>query len=242
MGSTGANATLTINGGSLNVTGTATVNNGAFLNLLAGSLTVNGTLTVNGGGSLNDSSQLVRTGGLSINGNGIIDLAPGNMIVSNTSLSTMKGYLTSGYGGGLWIGSGIACVPAFINPSHNTALGYASAGSIGLSSFAGQSVNPTDTLIRYTYYGDANLDGKVNALDFNALATNFGNSSKFWSDGDFNFDGMVNTQDFTALAGNFNAAALAPTLGSLVPEPSVSLAVFAGVSLLASRLRNRGCR
>src|SRR5581483_4725020 len=89
---------------------------------------------------------------------------------------------------------------------------------------------PTDSttaIIRYTYSGDANLDGKVNALDFNALATNFGKSSEFWSDGDFNFDGAVNTADFTALAGNFNATPLSlPALGSLAPEPEAFALFF----------------
>ncbi len=230
MGSTGATASLTINGGSLNVTGSANLNNGGQIFLQAGSLTVGGTLTVNAGGGINDTFQLLRTGGLSMSGTGTIDLQSASMIVSNTALSTIKGYVSSGYAGGLWIGSGILSLPAFVNPNHNTALGYASAGSIGLNTFAGQSVNPTDTLIRYTYYGDTNLDGKVNALDFNALATNFGKTpgSDVWSQGDFNFDGNVNTQDFTALAGNFNQPALsAPALGALVPEPGILVSLTA---------------
>src|SRR5262249_29216220 len=80
----------------------------------------------------------------------------------------------------------------------------------------------TTVLIRYTRYGDANLDGVVNALDFNALASRFGQSGKLWSDGDWNYDGMVNTLDFNALAVNFNQALPVPALGgSLVPEPSL---------------------
>src|SRR5262249_15997067 len=92
-----------------------------------------------------------------------------------------------------------------------------------------QSVDNTSVLIRYTLYGDANLDGVVNALDFNAVANNFGTGGKFWSQGDFNYDGTVNTLDFTALAGNFGSALLADApLGSLVPEPQT----FATMSLL----------
>ena len=47
--------------------------------------------------------------------------------------------------------------------------------------------------VAYAYYGDANLDGTVNALDFNAVATGFGKSGSVWSSGDFNYDGVVNT-------------------------------------------------
>jgi hypothetical protein len=101
----------------------------------------------------------------------------------------------------------------------------------------GQSIDNTSVLARLTYNGDANLDGKVNALDFNALATNFGKTSQFWSNGDFNYDGTVNTQDFTALAGNFNAPPLTePALGTLVPEPACLLAVGV-IGLLARRRR-----
>ena len=149
MGSTGATASLTINGGSLNVTGSATLNNGGQIFLQAGSLTVGGTLTVNAGGGINDTFQLLRTGGLSMSGTGTIDLQSASMIVSNTALSTIKGYVSSGYAGGLWIGSGILSLPAFVNPNHNTALGYASAGSIGLNDIrrpVGQSHRHADPL------------------------------------------------------------------------------------------------
>src|SRR5207249_2812663 len=40
--------------------------------------------------------------------------------------------------------------------------------------------------------GDANFDGTVDTLDFNAVASNF-NGSGTWISGDFNGDGMVNS-------------------------------------------------
>jgi fibronectin-binding autotransporter adhesin len=95
------------------------------------------------------------------------------------------------------------------------------------------------------YYGDANIDGKVNAIDFNILATNFGASSKHWQDGDYNYDGVVNSSDFSALAQNFNQSlaaspALEPALGALVPEPaSLGLLAMLGTTLGARRRRSR---
>ena len=105
-----------------------------------------------------------------------------------------------------------------------------------MSVFDGQSVDGSSVLVRYTWSGDANLDGVVNALDFNALASNFGGASnRFWYQGDFNYDGMTNTADFNALASNFNLALPSPALGclSLSPAPgpqpqSGSLARAAG--------------
>ena len=52
--------------------------------------------------------------------------------------------------------------------------------------------------LRYTFAGDANLDGIVNGTDFTLLAGNFNLSNRYWSQGDFNYDGKVNGLDFNA--------------------------------------------
>ena len=128
--------------------------------------------------------------------------------------------------------------------AHKTALGYGLASTIFStlpSTFSGQTVTSSSLLIRYTYLGDANLDGTVNALDFNALASNFGSSGVPWTSGDFNYDGTVNTLDFSALAANFGSTLGVPALGGLVPEPSGILALLAG-GVLASHRRNQSRR
>src|SRR6185436_8568912 len=112
-------------------------------------------------------------------------------------LSTIKGYLSSGYSNGDWNGSGIQSSSANANNGasvHKTALGYAAAPAIGISSFAGQSVDGSAVVVAYVLAGDANLDGRVNALGFNALASKFG-SGPLWSQADFNYDYLVNTND-----------------------------------------------
>ena len=59
--------------------------------------------------------------------------------------------------------------------------------------------------------GDVNADGKVNALDFNAIAAHFGMSSgAIWTQGDLNYDGNVNALDFTILASNFGYSGPVP--------------------------------
>jgi hypothetical protein len=94
-----------------------------------------------------------------------------------------------------------------------------------------------DVLLRYTYFGDANIDGKVNALDFNALASSFGAVEQNWIQGDFNYDGTLDSLDFAALSANFNVAPMpAIALGSVVPEPASLMGVLlAGVALRRSR-------
>ena len=95
--------------------------------------------------------------------------------------------------------------------------------------------------VAFTVFGDANLDGKVNAIDFNILASNFGLPNGTWDHGDFNYDGAVTAADFTKLSQDFNKSApiptAAPVLGSLVPEPgSVGLLITA-LGLITRRRR-----
>jgi hypothetical protein len=161
---------------------------------------------------------------------GVLDLADNDLIVHSTPIASIADYVSTGFDGGDWQGLGIAsAIAAQVAGdganAHKTALGYATAARIGVSVFDGQGVDGSSAIVRYTYSGDANLDGRVNALDFNALASNFGGASgKFWFQGDFNYDGVTNTADFTVLASNFNQPAFAsPALGTLIPEPGVCL-------------------
>src|SRR5207237_2728443 len=131
--------------------------------------------------------------------------------------------------GRAWTGKGITSTSAAAATAtaHKTALGIAESSDLGTTSFSGQTVDSTSVLVRYTYSGDANLDGVVTTTDFNLLAANFGGSGKRWFNADFNYDGSVNTTDFNLLASNFGQPAFADarsgassTLGALVPEPT----------------------
>src|SRR5207253_338077 len=62
-------------------------------------------------------------------------------------------------------------------------------------------VNSSSTF--FVLCGDANRDRAVDTLDFNLLATNFGQSGHVFSEGDFNYDGFVDTLDFNLLSANF---------------------------------------
>ena len=86
-------------------------------------------------------------------------------------------------------------------------------GTLGLGMF---DDGVSKVTVAFTVFGDANLDGKVNALDFNALATNFGMSGTFWYQGDFNYDNTVDTNDFMILAQDFNKLAPIPTAGPVL--------------------------
>jgi hypothetical protein len=202
-------------------------------------------------------NKVLVTSALSISGGatpaGKLDLADNDMVVDYTTtspLTTIQLQIASAYTGGSWTGNGItsSSAAAASGSAHKTALGYGESsvvlGPTG-GTFSGQAVDGTAVLARYTYAGDANLDGIVDTLDFNSLAANFGGSDKVWTQADFNYDAVVDTLDFNFLAGNFgqtqpSISGGGSTLGALVPEPASSLlATPALVGALALRSRRR---
>lgn len=56
--------------------------------------------------------------------------------------------------------------------------------------------------MKYTYYGDSNLSGNVDSMDFTAMLAGYGLASGGkWATGDYNYDDKVNTLDFDQARG-----------------------------------------
>jgi hypothetical protein len=184
---------------------------------------------------------------------GRFDLADNGFIINagvTTPIAEVGGYVRAAYAGGgaaAWTGNGIT---SSLGDATGFGVGFAQAGDIYPTTprvFMGVPVSAGHVLLRYTRYGDANLDGVVNLQDFNRLASNFGQSNKFWHHGDFNYDGNVNLQDFNRLAANFGLSAAGPQvtpndwarLASAVPEPGGVGACLAVAPLLRRRRGRR---
>ena len=202
-------------GGSMTGTGATTIAAGATLNVLGTGLrSSDRAITVNGSASLEAGGGLVfRATGLTLGVAGAVNLKDNALIVDYAGaspLADIRTALTSGHAGGLWIGAGINSTSASVNPGF--ALGYAEASDLFTAfpaTFAGQSVDDSAVLVRYTRGGDANLDGAVNLQDFNRLAVNFGQVNSNWNQGNFNYDLATNLLDFNLLAGNFGQSVAA---------------------------------
>jgi hypothetical protein len=221
-------------------------------NVRAGSLLVDsGKVLITPNGTAAGASKIgLLSFGTATPINGKLDLTNNALAIdyNGTSPATdVRGWLQSGYASGAWTGNGITSSPAATiaaNPSntHKTAIGFAEASAIGNpSTWFGQGVDGTSIVMRYTFTGDANLDGSVNSGDFTRLAQNFNGAGKFWWQGDFNFDGTVNALDFNALATNFGQVMTSEALGALVPEPAM-IAVFVLPALLLRRRRDAAPR
>src|SRR5205823_1494691 len=138
-----------------------------------------------------------------------------------------------------------------------TSIGVATGAQVknlGVSQTAvwkGVTIGANDTLVMYTYGGDANLDGKINVDDYTRIDSNFGLGTAGWFNGDFNYDGKVNIDDYTIIDSNIGIqGAPFPTAGGIedtgqlalaVPEPHTpGVMAGAGVAALTLlRLRRR---
>jgi hypothetical protein len=158
---------------------------------------------------------------LSITGSGVFDVANNHVIINYAGgadpISTIAGYLASGYKNGAWTGPGINSSVAAIN-SASYGLGYADAADPGNP--AGLAAGTIE--IKYTLLGDIDLNGIVNGVDFGILAANFNKGVSRWDQGDFNYDNIVNGIDFADLAANFNKGASgAADGGSALFDPAL---------------------
>jgi hypothetical protein len=132
-------------------------------------------------------------------------------------INTIQTLLGTGYNAGAWDGNGSDRPPR--TTKRSSARRSATPRPTDLfanpTTFAGQSIDDTTVIVKYTFYGDANLDGTVNLADFNVLASSFGTSPIRWSGGNFDYDSDVDLNDFNKLAANFGQTGLASQPSSL---------------------------
>ncbi len=219
--------------GAVTATGKAITKAGAgtaqFENVQAAALAVNeGQLKISSKGTANDPTGTSVVTALSIatgasldltNNSAIVDYAAVGTLVDDTRQMLAAGKLTTSSLGGK--------------------LGYADNAVLHLTSFAGQTVDDTNLLVKFTYGGDANLDGQVDISDLGALATAW-QTSNVWTGGDFDYSGFVDISDLGILATNWQlgvGSPLGPSFdealaavglsGVTVPEPSAIVALAA---------------
>jgi beta-glucanase (GH16 family) len=151
---------------------------------------------------------------------GLLDLGSSDLILHNSDPVDITSQIAQGYNSGFWTGTpGITSSAAAA--VQNTALGVAPGGTI----FDGQPVSSTDVVVKYTFFGDANLDGQVDSLDY-ALIDNSVNEGTLtgWQNGDFNYDNKINGDDYSLIDNAFNTqSSPMPAVIAAQPAPAEQL-------------------
>jgi hypothetical protein len=142
--------------------------------------------------------------------------------------------------------AGITSTSTSADPAHKTTVAVDNA-LLNLTQFGGQPVDANSILIESTWFGDSNLDRKVDVTDLGTLATNYGKAvSNGTLQGDFNNDGKVDVTDLGLLATNYGAGtngAPYSVLGtqssspSPVPEPPTLLLLASPLVTILRRSR-----
>jgi autotransporter-associated beta strand protein len=234
-------------------TGGTAVDGGTLIEGVNGALPTNQALEIHNAAVVQLATDTGATilSSLYISSGATLDITNNHVLINYGSsydpISTIVSYLTLGYNGGSWNGEGINTSAAT-----GTKFGVGYADSADPGNPAGLASDQIE--IAYTLYGDTNLDGAVNSIDFGNLAANFGKSGKIWGLGDFNYDGTVNSLDFGLLAGNFgksvgsaadvagsadwaalDAFAAANGLLAEVPEPGAFALFLVGAAAMLTR-------
>jgi autotransporter-associated beta strand protein len=246
---------------------------GSFTKMGTGVLTLSGVSSYSGAATVSAGTLQIansvasRIGALSIAGGAKVDLRDNKLIMASTPVGTwdgsaytdITGLIQSGRNGDaapLWDGSGgIVTTQSNAAGGNLTSIGVARGDEVKPASatatdlWASQTITGTDTLVMYTYGGDANLDGKINIDDYVKIDVGSVLGLSGWSNGDFNYDGKINIDDYTTVIdanignqnGVFPTTSGGPASAGLltaIPEPmSISLLFPAALLPVIGRRR-----
>ncbi|WP_428941025.1 beta strand repeat-containing protein [Fontivita pretiosa] len=262
-------------------TGGTTVNAGT----LAATRLANGTITVNAGavaqitakGTANSPAGTSRTASLNLAATARLDLNNNSLILDGGNLATTTAQLKTALenGGNFdWLGPGIGSTQA--NVQNTTAGSFlyglgvvlndlAQVGGSGpiYTDFAGVSgLVGTEVLVKFTYFGDADLSGSIDATDYSLIDNGYVNTLSGWINGDFDYSGVIDATDYalidnayvnqagplaealiaehTKLFGGEYLAALRAVQSGVVPEPATAGVLVLGATAMLPRRRRAG--
>jgi hypothetical protein len=227
----GAGSTMTVQTGILNFTTDAGSPSARNLSVISNGITnfqanqhLNEVIAADGIiNMVNNGARVLVCSSVSTGSEGgAVNLGDNDMIVDYSGASPLglvQLMLRVGRSGGAWNGLGINSSAAGANPQHNTTLGLLEStefkGIYGAAAtFDGQVIDTTALLVKYTYYGDTDFNGKVNFDDYVRTDAGFNNHRTGWLNGDFDFNNVVNFDDYVLIDLGFNTQGAALRRGN----------------------------
>jgi autotransporter-associated beta strand protein len=252
-------------GGANTYSGTTSVSGGTLV--LQKNLTTTSGVAITGG-TLQVApavTHVLKTPSLSITGDGRVDLKD-NKLLTSKPIGTatagvydgVQGDVQHAYDFGSWDLPGLMTSMPDAGPTiGTTTIGVSDGASIlflgptETGTFAGQTITGATTIAVYTYAGDVNFDGLVDASDYGIIDNYFQfPGTTGYANGDFNYDGIIDAGDYGIIDNTFQlqgspipmngSGAVAGLSGvTAVPEPSACGFAFLAASTLVTRRRRR---
>jgi hypothetical protein len=152
------------------------------------------------------------TRGLVLSSGSRLDLNDNDLVLDYSGASQLpaiQSLINAARANGAWTGNGLTSTLARSNASHNTTLGAIESGDFksiyGNSAlFDGEAIDTTAVLVKYTWYGDSDFNGKVNFDDYVRTDAGFNNHRTGWTNGDFDGNSTVNFDDYVLIDLAFN--------------------------------------
>jgi hypothetical protein len=159
------------------------------------------------------SSTATVTRSLTMSDTAKLDVADGTLILDTSDAGAIGawdgskytgviGLVAGGYQNSAWNGNGIATSRPQAAGGLTTIAVATGESIFGLSAtstrtFAGQSITGRSVILKYTYAGDLNFDGTVDAQDYGAMDNwvQFPGANGY-ANGDINYDGVIDAQDY----------------------------------------------
>jgi T5SS/PEP-CTERM-associated repeat protein len=148
---------------------------------------------------------------------GTFDLADNDLVIDYSivepddvsPLPVHQAQIVAARHGGAWDRPGITSTAAASQASHATTLGIMEGSDFHQiygsgAPFSGQTIDDTTVLVKYTWYGDSDFNGRVNFDDYVRIDQGFNNHLTGWINGDFDLNGTINFDDYVLIDLAFN--------------------------------------
>jgi len=219
------NIATNVNGMDIDISNSAQVNFGASQHLRSLSLTTNGVARLNPGGNKVLAVDTFIT--FDVLQGIFLDLADNDLILRSNAQNRQSGLqlirgACSARSLGTWKNVGLTSSMAAADPKALTTLGITlndyGQGTPIYTTFAGESVGVNDILVKYTYYGDADLNGRVDADDYFLIDRGFTLNIRTNVSYDFDFNRKIDASDYflidRAYVGQVGALAAGETVAA----------------------------
>jgi len=194
---------------------------------------------------------------------GTLDLADNNLVVDyaggTNPFDEIADWVRSGLQDGptgYWDGPGITSSVAAGHARALTALAVIDNSDPnpkigGLPHLDGEPVSAESVLVKYTWWGDANLDGVIDSNDYDLIDNTFAlydpqnpappAGGWRWGVGDFTYDGVVDSNDYDKIDNAFVLpdGALGLPAGGPVPTPEPATLALLAIGALVTAMKRR---